>query len=298
MKLHNNFKGYSTAFIATLTLANVYIFSKAALNEVNYYQFGFYWFGFAIIWNLIYSYFQGHFKRIKIPSLFQLKHLLGIGIIEIIATTAIFIGIMLIPNPAVPALVRNLEPVLIVFLAILFLKEKFNKPEIFGVILTLLGTAIISYNKSFELKHLFIPGIQYIIISCIFYAIRTIWSKRVIHHFKALSLNLNKVGFLFFTFLVLVINTKTTLQIPKSAFFNILIGSLIGPFMTSFLQFLSLKFIDASRSTLVMSTTGFITILLAYFYFGTLPYFYQIIGGMITVLGLTIVTFNRKKVHK
>jgi drug/metabolite transporter (DMT)-like permease len=295
MKLHNNFKGYITAFISTITLANVYIFSKAALNEINFYQFGFYWFGFAIVWNLIYSLLRGHFKNIKKLNLYQIKHLGGIGIIEVIATTTIFIGINIIPNPSIPALIRNLEPVLIVFLAIIFLKEKFTKFELLGVLLTIAGTIIISYNKSIDSENFLIPGVQYIIISCVFYAIRTVWSKKVITHFSALTLNLNKVVFLFITFIPLVLITKTTLSIPNSALINILIGSLIGPFMTSFLQFLSLKHIDASRSNLVMSLTGFITIILAYFYFKTLPFTYQIIGGLITVIGLGIITL---KLHR
>lgn len=89
--------------------------------------------------------------------------------------------------------------------------------------------------------------------------------------------------------------SHSSLIISKTAFWYILIGSLIGPFLTSFLQFLSLKYIDASRSTLVQSTTGFITLIFAYLYFGTLPLLYQIIGGIITIIGLAMVTYKRKR---
>lgn len=214
---------------------------------------------------------------------------------EVIATTAIFWGILLIPNPSVPALVRNVEPVLIVFLAILFLKEKFNKPELFGVGLTVIGTVFVAYNNTLEIKHIFINGVQFILLSSIFYAIRTVWSKKIITQFKPLTLNLNKVVFLFVTFAILVLLNKSSLKIPQSAFLNILIGSFIGPFLTSFLQFISLKFIDASRSTLVMSTTGLLTVIFAYFYFDSLPFLYQIVGGIITIIGLSLVTFNRNR---
>jgi drug/metabolite transporter (DMT)-like permease len=294
MTINSKLKGYIYAFITTLTLSNVYIFSKAALEEVNLYQFGFYWFGFAIIWNLIYSILIGHFKTTHIPSSFQLINFLGIGLVEIIATTAIFIGINIIPNPTIPAMVRNMEPVLIVFLAILFLKEKFSKIELSGVIITILGTIIISYNANTTLTSLFIPGVEFVLISCVFYAIRTIWSKKIIHHFKALALNLNKVAFLFITAFVAMCISKSSFYISETAFWNILIGSIIGPFITSFLQFLSLKYIDASRSTLVQSTTGFTTLILAYFYFGTFPYVYQTIGGIITIIGLGLVTYKKK----
>ncbi len=289
MMITNKAKGYITAALSTATLANVYIFSKAALDETNIYQFGFYWFGFAIIWNIIYSFFTGHFKTVKHPTKFQYLNFLGIGIIEVIATTAIFIGIKIIPNPSIPAFIRNIEPVLIVFLAILFLNEKHSKLQIAGIILTIFGTFVISYNKDTTLQSLFIPGVQYIIFSSLFYSLRTVWSKKVIRHFSALSLNLNKIGFLFVLAFIFMLISKSSFVISQKAFLNILIGSVIGPFLTSFLQFLSLKYIDASRSTLVQSLTGFITVILAYFYFGTFPYLYQIIGGAVTIIGLVFV---------
>lgn len=294
MALKNStFKGYLFAFIATITLSNVYIFSKAALNEINLYQFGFYWFGFAILWNIIYSFATGHFKHTKKPTFFQWWNFIGIGIVEVIATASIFIAINIIPNPTIPAMIRNLEPILIVFLAIIILKEKYNFIEIIGVALTITGTLAISYNTDTNIDNFFIPGVGAVIISCVFYAIRTIWSKKVIKHFTALALNLNKVAFLFTVSLAALLISRSSVSIPKTAFINIFIGSIIGPFMTSFLQFLSFKHIDASRSTLVQSTAGFVTLVLAYFYFGALPLGYQITGGLVSILGLAMVTLKR-----
>jgi drug/metabolite transporter (DMT)-like permease len=288
------FKGYFFAFITTITLSNVYIFSKAALNEINLFQFGFYWFGFAIIWNVLYSISIGHFKKARMPSSFQWWNFAGIGLIEVIATTSIFVAINIIPNPTIPAMIRNLEPVLIVFLALILLKEKYNRIEIIGVLLTILGTFVISYNKNTSIESFFIPGVEFMVIACVFYAIRTIWSKKVIHHFTALALNLNKIVFLFVVAAISVCVTKSSLVVPQSAFWNLLIGSLLGPFITSFFQFLAFKYIDASRATLVQSSTGFITLVLAYFYFGKLPFMYQIIGGIITIIGLVLITYKRK----
>ncbi len=291
-------KGYMYAIIATTALANVYIFSKAALNQVHIAQFGFYWFGFAIIWNIIFSLATGKFKTIKPVSAFQAKHLFGIGIVEIVATSTIFIAIAIIPNPTIPSMLRNLEPVLIVLLAALILNEKYNRIETFGVILTLLGTIIISINKINDINHLFINGVQFVVISSVFFAIRTIWSKKVIHHFTAHALNLNKVSFLFITAIVALLLSKQGLYINRVALLNILIGSLIGPFLTSYTQFLSFQFIDASRSTLVQSTCGFFTLLLSYIYFGELPFLYQIVGGVITIIGLVILTYKKKNSNK
>jgi drug/metabolite transporter (DMT)-like permease len=292
---NSNTKGYLFAIIATLALSNVYIFSKAALNEVNLAQFGFYWFGFAIAWNLIYSILFKQLKNTKKLSIFQLKNLLGIGVVEVIATTAIFVAIQTIPNPTIPALLRNIEPVLIVIFAIFLLKEKYTRVELMGVALTIAGTFIISYNKFGTINSLLIPGVEFMLISSIFYAIRTIWSKKVIHHFTALALNLNKVSFLFITAALALLLTNSSLIIPTRAFYYLLAGSFIGPFLTSYTQILALKYIDASRATLVQSSTGFITLFLSYIYFGKLPFTYQIIGGFIAILGLAMVTLKRKR---
>jgi len=291
----SSFKGYLYAVIATIALSNVYIFSKAALNEVNLAQFGVYWFGFAIIWNIIFSISTGKFKTIRSLSSFQKRQLFGIGIVEIIATVSIFIAIKIIPNPTIPSMLRNLEPVLIVILAAIILQEKYNRIESIGVILTLLGTIVISINKLNDFSQFFITGVEYVFISCVFYAIRTIWSKKVIHHFTAHALNLNKVVFLFITSVIALLITKQDLLVTNTALFYMFIGSLIGPFLTSYTQFLSFQHIDASRSTLVMSTTGFITLVLSYIYFGKLPYIYQILGGIITVFGLILLMYKRKQ---
>ncbi len=48
-------RGYLYAFLSVLAISNVYIFSKAVLNEINIFQFGVLWFGFGLIWILIYA---------------------------------------------------------------------------------------------------------------------------------------------------------------------------------------------------------------------------------------------------
>jgi len=62
INISNNTKGVLLAIAGALAVSNVYIFSKAALNEIHLAQFGFYWFGLGIIWNLIYIISFGKYK--------------------------------------------------------------------------------------------------------------------------------------------------------------------------------------------------------------------------------------------
>ncbi|NJO89452.1 MAG: hypothetical protein HC831_11225 [Chloroflexia bacterium] len=47
-------KGFFYAGIAAVALANSFIFSKLSFREVDFFQFGFWWFVFGTVWNLIY----------------------------------------------------------------------------------------------------------------------------------------------------------------------------------------------------------------------------------------------------
>ena len=58
-------KGYLFAFIATLAFSNVYIFSKAALNEIHIAQFGSYWFFVSSLLIMLYAVRKKKLSHIK-----------------------------------------------------------------------------------------------------------------------------------------------------------------------------------------------------------------------------------------
>jgi len=197
MVISQRLKGYLFALLSTLALSNVYIFSKAALNEIHLIQFGIYWFGCAIIWNSIYSVLTGKIKNVKKLEKNHLINLLGIGVIEVVATVSFFKAIDVIANPSIPSFLRNLEPIFIVIIGIFFLKERFEKIEKLGITLTIIGAVVLSYNKTGSINDLFINGVQYILIATIFYAVRTIWVKIVINKIDPVIINFNKLFFVF-----------------------------------------------------------------------------------------------------
>lgn len=65
MKIKEENKGYLLALLSVIAVANVYIFSKAALAEVSIPQFGFYWFLFGLLWILLYAWHKKSYKIFK-----------------------------------------------------------------------------------------------------------------------------------------------------------------------------------------------------------------------------------------
>jgi len=292
MLLKSELKGILFALVGTISLSVVYLFSKAALNEVGFSLFLLYWFGGALVWNVLFSGFSHQLQTVK-----QFKRkiwffLLALGLVETIATGTFFYSIFTIENPSIPSFLRNLEPVFISILAFIILKERFGILDIIGIFFTIGGAFIISYQKDTKLSDVFLAGSEYIIIASFFYAMRTIMVKTIVQKVSPIIITLNRVLFLLFAAFVLWLFSGEAFLIPMKAFVIIMVGSFIGPFFTSIAQNFALKYINASKATMIQSSAGLFTLLGAYIMFASVPLVYQIVGGIFTMIGVIIVAIS------
>lgn len=298
--LNNNpaAKGYLFAFLATLGMSNVYIFSKAALSELDVIQFGFYWFGMALLWSLLYMIPTGKLKTVRSLNRKSKTLLIIMGIFELIAASNLFLAIETVENPAVVSFLGNLTPIFVTLLGISFLKERFNFIEGIGILLTLTGALLISYTGQNKLSEIFIEGTGYIILSSFFLSLSIILAKSRIAQLNASILMINRIAYLFFFALFLVILTGKSIQISGITLFNIAAGSVLGPFMTALAQFSALKYIEASRTMIIQATRGLFVAVGAIIYLNILPEAMQIIGGTITIIGVITITLGKRMMTK
>jgi len=296
----DTFKGYFFALVATLAFSNVYIFSKAALNEVHLAQFGLYWFIISSVLSLLYAAWNKKLGQIKLLTKRQIRILITLGFLEILTTTTFFVSINIIPDPSVTSFLGNMYPVMLALGGVFLLKEKFGWIEIAGAVLALTGAFIISYTGGTTLKTFFIRGTGVVFINAI---LATTASLVVKVHVKKMSpelLNLNRSVWLLVFSAVVFLATRQSLIIPLSALENIAVGAVLGPFLAVLTIYYSFHYIEASRSSVVQSLKGIFVLIGAYLVFKTLPQPHQLIGGLITVIGVMVMTlaqagFLRKK---
>jgi drug/metabolite transporter (DMT)-like permease len=294
----DTYKGYLYAIIATLAFSNVYIFSKAALNEVHLTQFGLYWFAIGATLSLLLAWRNKKLKQLKFLSKKQVLILVSLGILEILTTTTFFISIKIIADPAVTSFLGNMYPVMVTLGGVFILKEKFGWTETVGVILALAGAFVISFSGGTSLRTLFITGTGWVFINAFFATVATLVVKV---HIKKLSpelLGLNRTVWLLVFSVIMFFVYKQSLIIPFSAFKNIAIGAVLGPFLAILTIYYSFHYIEASRSSIVQSLKGIFVLIGAYFVFNSFPLPHQFVGGMITVLGVLIMTLAQAGVFK
>lgn len=295
MRISDSRKGYLLTIVATLAMSNVYIFSKAALNDIHLAQFGFYWFGLAVIWNFLYGAFSCRYRNLGNVKRKTWLVLGVIAVLEILGTSFMFAAIQIMDNPAFVSFISNVAPFFVTLLGILFLKERFTRIEIPGILLTIIGAFVVSYKPGTSLNDIFIPGSAYAFLSPFFFAVSMVIAKVAVKNVHPLLISLNRVVYIFiYAFIVLMISGNS-FSIDSKPLMNIFVGSLLGPFLTAFVGYFALKYIPASKASLIRSTKSLFVLIGAFILFGQLPELYQIIGGLISLLGVILLTLGRKK---
>jgi len=298
MKFSTSLKGYLLALMSVIAVSNVYIFSKIALNEISLPQFGVYWFGFGLIWILLFAWYRKSFIFFKELSLRCYLVLVLLGISEVIGTYFFFKAIHTISNPALVSFIGNISPSFIIILSFIVLKERFNTLEFWGIILALFGAFIISYRGNASLQNMFIDGAQYVLYSSVFGAINAVIIKNKIKKIHPIVLTINRSLFLLIFSIIAISYINVTLEISMHTLKNIFIGSLLGPFLTVISGYLALQYIPLSRKAVIASTKGLFVLLGSYLYFGEFPKTIALIGGLITITGVLLIAFAKMKMQK
>jgi len=288
-------KGYLLTFLGVLAMSNVFIFSKAALQELQLPQFGFYWFLTGFILSLILAFQQKSFGKIKTFTKRDFALLALFGLVEIASTTFFFKAIRTMPNPGIVAFMGNLGPVFVLILGFIILKERFNKVEILGIFITLFAAFMLSYNpKWIHWNEIFIDGSLYVLLFTSLFAISSILMKLNVVKFSPILLTLNRILFLLLFSLLIMQIQGLSFHISKTALKNVLIGAFLGPFLTAIAGLYAIKYIEVSRKSILSSTKGLFVLIGSYIYFKKVPSDLQIIGGILSIIGVTLIILGKQ----
>jgi len=299
MKPSKQLKGSLIALLATITFSNVYIFSKLAMQDVSLASFGILWFGLALVWNTIYNWTKKTNHRFKDLSRGSKQTLILIACSELIATSAFFLAIQLTPNPTIVSFLANTSPVFVIILGFIFLKERYTYTEIFGILITLLGVGLINVTESgFQLKELSNPASLATFTFALFYGISLVLAKTKVGKLPSAMITQYRNAALWLGFFLLNLYIFERPAYTQESVVYIIIGSLFGPFLGTILTFSALQYLEASKVTLIITSRSFFIILGSFILLGILPSQIQFIGGILTIVGIFVISISGMKKNK
>lgn len=293
MKLSQQLKGSLIALLATITFSNVYIFSKLAMKNVSLASFGILWFGLALLWNLLYNRYRRNKDTFRNLPKISKRTLLLISGSELIATSAFFLAIQLTPNPTIVSFLANTSPVFVIILGFIFLKERYSYLEILGISITLLGVGLINFTESgIQLQQLSSPASLATFTFALFYGISLVLAKAKVGTLPSSMITLYRNMALFSGFILYNLYVFKMPAYSDESVLYILIGSLFGPFLGTILTFSALKYLKASKVTLIITSRSFFIILGSFIFLGILPSQNQFVGGVLTITGIVVISIS------
>ncbi len=294
MSMHDQWKGIFLSIISALSLSLVYIFSKAALNEVSFWQFNFYWFLFAAVENGVFFFATGLHKKFLSLQSKEKKLIFLISFLELIGTVAFFATIKLYKNPTVISFLANTVPIMVGLLSYIFLRERFNLWETVGIIITILGAMIIGYQSSVlkEVEKIGL-GLTLVGVFVLAFSVNSVLARVSLRNSHPVMITFFRSLLLFIFAVFMIFYTGEDLSISREGLKNILLGSFLGPFFGVITAFWALKYVEATISSVIINAKGFLIMLLVYWYLSIAPQTYQIYGGLLAVAGVAILSYGK-----
>ena len=284
--------GYLYALGASLALAGSFVFSKSVLNHLNMIQFGMLWFSLGVIWNSSWFLIRREYRNIKRESGRKTGIAVVIALLEGAATGLFYLAIKAMENPAVVSFIGNIGPVFVTLMGILLLRERFKTSQMLGIGLTILGIFVINYREG-GFAGFLDPGSLFVIAAAFLFSLATIAGRRWHQLLVPAYMSLIRSFLLAVVMLILFLYSGEKLHLTFGIWKDLAMGSLLETLIVIVLAYQALKMIEATKTSLIISTKGVWTLLLAWIFLGVFPSAVQVAGGLLTLMGVWLITWTR-----
>ncbi|MDU9418710.1 DMT family transporter [Staphylococcus lloydii] len=234
----------------------------------------------------------GIIKKVPLPHLKDIPFILLLGFCGFtVYHTSLSIGEYYV-SAGIASLLVTTTPIFSVLLAIFFLREKFSKIAWMGSIIAFLGVALISLGNEDNITVVVI-GVILILFASLGESIYFVFQKRY----------LDKYGFIPFTIYTIVSGAIFMLLFLPDSYSEVqtasttsLLAVLYLGISPTVIPYFALAFtiqkIGVSDATISLYLTPIVSILLSYLLLGEIPTLIVIGGGIITLIGVSIVVIN------
>lgn len=286
--------GYLYAFGASVALAASFVFSKSALNHLSMIHFGLLWFTMGVVWNGAWFVFNKEYKNIQGSGGRKTAVAILIALLEGTATGLFYMAIKAMENPAVVSFIGNIGPVFVTIMGMTLLKERFGNKQMAGILVTLAGIFLINFREG-GFAGFSDQGSLLVIGASFLFSLATIAGRKYKNLLVPGYMSLIRSLLLALTMAIIfsIGEGGDIFEISASVWRDLGIGSLLETMIVIVFAYQALKIIEATRTSLIISTKGVWTLILAWLFLEVFPTAYQLAGGILTLAGVWLLTWDR-----
>lgn len=289
--------GYLYALGASLALSASFVFSKSALNHLTMLQFGLLWFSMGVVWNGTWFLLRRDYRNVKGAAGRKTGVAVVIAVLEGTATGLFYLAIKAMENPAVVSFIGNIGPVFVTLMGIVLLGERFRTSQVIGIVITIMGVFVINYREG-GFAGFVDPGSLYVIGAAFLFSLATIVGRRLHHLLVPGYMSLIRSFILAVVMAILFSQSGEMVHVSLRIWKDLALGSLLETLIVIVFAYQALKLIEATKTSLIISTKGVWTLLLSWIFLGLFPTGMQLAGGVLTLVGVWLITWTGGSAHR
>ncbi|HNR40363.1 MAG TPA: DMT family transporter [Acidobacteriota bacterium] len=282
-------RGTILALLSAISGAYLFIFSKHVLAYVGPATYCSYYYLFAAVYFTAWLALSRQRTLFRIPPRAAGKLLLIAGL-ESVSVFALFTAVKLM-DPTLASFFNNSQTVFIILLSAVFLKERFNRLESLGTAVALAGILLISYRSAEPA----LLGMALTLLSAGCFSCTVVLVKKNLGDLPPLTIALYRAVALMAVFNIYALAGPGLEPVSPSLLAYTAAGALFGPFLNILFYFYSLKYFEASKTSLVRASQPIFVLINAALFLHIVPAPREIAGGLVIILGLYILVLGHER---
>ncbi len=286
----HNIKGFLYAAASSVFVSLGFVITKIILKEVNSETSSVFFIGFGTLTSFLVLGVKKDLKKLKLFKAYW-QPLTVLGFLGGASSLTWFYAIDLI-GPSLTSFLIRFVIILTALLGIVFLKEKFNRVEVLGMVVAVGGVFLITYMSNNGGQFL-ILGVSMALMSAFFFSVMQLIVKLYAGRISPFMVNHFRLMLTLPILLVYALVTQK-LQLPS---YPTLILAFVGGVLTGVigvtLFYKALELAELSKVNVIRTMDPFIVVLCAFLFLKEVPAPIQLLGGLVIVSGVLILTISR-----
>jgi len=193
-------------------------------------------------------------------------------------------------DPSLAAFVNRAEVPIAIFLGVVFLRERFSRLEILGMIISIAGIVVMRLTLRFEYS----AGFWLVLLGALFFGITEFVSKIAVRHVEPVVLAYLRNGMMALVYWMIFLAGGEDLGGLSRVWQGVVALGIVGPILSRMLYLLALKRVELSRVAVISQSQPVFVILIALLFLGQLPTFREVLGGILITTGSLIMILYRR----
>ena len=207
-----------------------------------------------------------------------------------IAILAFWAGVQKM-DPTLAAFLNRSEVMVAILLGIVFLKERFNRIESLGAILSIIGIVVMRLTLRVEYS----TGFWLVLLGSLFFGITEFVSKIAVRYVDPTMLAYIRNFFLAVCYWLVFWSVGMDFGGLDDVWIGVVALGFFGPILSRMLYLMALKRLELSKVAVISQSQPVWVILIALSFLGQLPTVRETIGGVFLTVGCIVMIFGRRR---